>query len=240
MIRATTVTFFLNKRLFIHQRHTERGRDMSRGRSRLLHDLIPRPEPRQTLNHWATQASPTVTFLCVSSMPRALHIFSRSYGEVTIFTSILQMGELRLRHIKWFAFRTYSKEVRIWIQFCLGPSRAQSLNIYTVLHAYLATLQYFSAVRQGLAHQAPFALLCPYYLASGGLSFNDMALLSGFCSGPLSSSDPLPPQPWQLTALALHRCWLSLSASLYAPCVPDQILSYWRMCLLSLYPAPST
>lgn len=44
-----------------------------------------------------------VTFLWVSTMLRALHIFSRSYGGVTIFVPILQMGELRLRNVKRFA-----------------------------------------------------------------------------------------------------------------------------------------
>ena len=53
--------FFFLKRLFIHERHTERGRDIGRGRNRLhagspLWDLILRLwdhtlRPRQTLNH---------------------------------------------------------------------------------------------------------------------------------------------------------------------------------------------
>ena len=53
--------------LFIHERHTERGRDIGRGRSRLpagslMWDSIPGLQGhalswRQMLNHWATQAS---------------------------------------------------------------------------------------------------------------------------------------------------------------------------------------
>ena len=51
--------------LFIHERHTVRGRDTGRGRSRLpagtlMQDSIPGPQDhdlswKQTLNHWATQ-----------------------------------------------------------------------------------------------------------------------------------------------------------------------------------------
>ena len=58
--------FFL-KRFYLFMRDTERGRDIGRGRSRLpagslMWDLIPGPRvhtlsQRQTLNHWATQAS---------------------------------------------------------------------------------------------------------------------------------------------------------------------------------------
>ena len=63
----TSVLFFLKKNIYvcIHERHTERGRDTGRGRSRLLvgsttWDSIPGPwdhdlSRRQTLNHWATQ-----------------------------------------------------------------------------------------------------------------------------------------------------------------------------------------
>ena len=50
--------------LLIHERHTERGRDVGRGRRRLparslMQDLIPGPQnhdlsQRQMLNHWAT------------------------------------------------------------------------------------------------------------------------------------------------------------------------------------------
>ena len=61
-------SFFVFQRfyLFIHERHTERGRDIGSGRSRLPEgsprwDSIPGPwdhnlSQRQTLNHWATQA----------------------------------------------------------------------------------------------------------------------------------------------------------------------------------------
>lgn len=57
--------FFLRSHLFIHERHTERGRDTGRRRSRLhvrilMQDSIPGPRDhalsqRQKLNHWATQ-----------------------------------------------------------------------------------------------------------------------------------------------------------------------------------------
>ena len=60
-------SFFLRFYLFTHERHRERGRDTGRGRSRLpagspMWDSIPGPwghalGQRQTLNHWATQAS---------------------------------------------------------------------------------------------------------------------------------------------------------------------------------------
>ena len=59
--------FFKDFRLFIHERHTERSRDIVRRRSRLLTgslmwDSILGPQDhalsqRQMLNHWATQAS---------------------------------------------------------------------------------------------------------------------------------------------------------------------------------------
>ena len=59
--------FFLRFYLFIHERHRKRGRDIGRGRSRvltgsLMWDSIPRPcnhalSWRQTLNCWATQVS---------------------------------------------------------------------------------------------------------------------------------------------------------------------------------------
>ena len=59
--------------LFIHERHTERGSDTGRGRSRLhagspMQDSIPGPRGdvlswRQTLNCWATQAFQSVLFL---------------------------------------------------------------------------------------------------------------------------------------------------------------------------------
>ena len=52
---------FLEKVLFIHERHTERGRDTGRGRRRLpagnlMRDLIPRPQDhalsgKQTLSN---------------------------------------------------------------------------------------------------------------------------------------------------------------------------------------------
>ena len=58
---------FLRFYLFIHERHRERDRGIGRGRSRLpdgslMWDSIPRPRDhdlswRQTLNHWANQAS---------------------------------------------------------------------------------------------------------------------------------------------------------------------------------------
>ena len=57
--------FCLRFYLFIYERHTEKDRDISRGRSRLpegslMQDSIPGPRDhdlsqRQTLNHWATQ-----------------------------------------------------------------------------------------------------------------------------------------------------------------------------------------
>ena len=57
---------FLKKILFILERHTERGRDIGRGKSKLpegspLWDSIPGPQDqdpswRQTLNCWATQS----------------------------------------------------------------------------------------------------------------------------------------------------------------------------------------
>ena len=59
--------FFLRFYLFIHERHTERGRDIGRGRSRLpvgslMQGSIPGPwdhdlSQRQTLNQWTTQIS---------------------------------------------------------------------------------------------------------------------------------------------------------------------------------------
>ena len=59
--------------LFIHERHTERGRDTGRGRSRphagsLMWDSIPGPHDhalsqRQVLNRWATQASQQNNFV---------------------------------------------------------------------------------------------------------------------------------------------------------------------------------
>ena len=61
----TVKTFFFFKILFIHERYTQRGRDIGRGRSgfpagSLMQDSIPGPRDhdlswRQTLNHWATQ-----------------------------------------------------------------------------------------------------------------------------------------------------------------------------------------
>ena len=59
--------------LFIHESHRERGRDISRGRSRLpvgslMWDSIPGPRDhslnrRQMLNHWATQVPLFLLFL---------------------------------------------------------------------------------------------------------------------------------------------------------------------------------
>ena len=61
--------FFLRFYLFIHERHTERDRDIGRGREWSRHpvgspirDSIPGPQDhtlswRQMLNHWATQGS---------------------------------------------------------------------------------------------------------------------------------------------------------------------------------------
>ena len=64
---------FLRFYLFIHERHTERGRDTGRGRSRLpagspMQDLTPGPRDHdlsqtQTLKHWATQAPTLSAFL---------------------------------------------------------------------------------------------------------------------------------------------------------------------------------
>ena len=61
--------FFLRFYLFIHERHTERSRDIGRGRSRLptgslMQDSIPGAwdhtlSQRQTLNHWATLVPPS-------------------------------------------------------------------------------------------------------------------------------------------------------------------------------------
>ena len=61
---STSWTFFLRFYLLINETHTERGRDIGRGRSRLpagslMWDSIPGPwdhdpSQRQTLNHWAT------------------------------------------------------------------------------------------------------------------------------------------------------------------------------------------
>lgn len=67
--------YFLKKILFIHswETHTERGRDIVRGRSRLpagspTWDLIPGSwdhalSRRQMLNYWATQASHIYTYV---------------------------------------------------------------------------------------------------------------------------------------------------------------------------------
>ena len=66
--------FFKRFYLFIHGRHTERGRDIiGRGRSRLpvwnmMQDLIPGPQDhnlrqRQMLNYWANQVPQHVPFL---------------------------------------------------------------------------------------------------------------------------------------------------------------------------------
>ena len=59
------------KILFIHERYRERGRDISRGRSRLptgspMWDSIPgsQPDQRQTLNHGATQVPQHHPFSC--------------------------------------------------------------------------------------------------------------------------------------------------------------------------------
>ena len=61
------IYLFLKFCLFIHETHTERGRDIGKGRSRpptgnLMGNSIPGPQDhdmsqRQTLNHWANQAS---------------------------------------------------------------------------------------------------------------------------------------------------------------------------------------
>ena len=66
-IYSSVCFFVLRFCLFIHERHTERGREIGRGRSRLhagspMWDSIPGPwdqalSRRQTLNRWATQAS---------------------------------------------------------------------------------------------------------------------------------------------------------------------------------------
>ena len=58
--------------ILIHEKQTERGRDIDRGRSRLpigslMWDLIPGPwyhdlSQRQTLNHWATQVPLFIRF----------------------------------------------------------------------------------------------------------------------------------------------------------------------------------
>ena len=68
-----TWNFFLRFDLFIHETQRERGRDTGRGRSRLnagspMWDLIPGAQDhtlsrRQTLKHWATQASPYLEFI---------------------------------------------------------------------------------------------------------------------------------------------------------------------------------
>ena len=67
--------FFFLKRfyLFIHERHTERGRNIGKGESRLhagspMWDSIPglrdhALNQRQTLNRWATEASQEIIFL---------------------------------------------------------------------------------------------------------------------------------------------------------------------------------
>ena len=82
--------FFLRFYLLIHERHTERGRDTGRGRSRLhagspMWDLIPGPRDhapsrRQMLNHWATQASSiTIYILIYHVCPNISEVFLRFY-----------------------------------------------------------------------------------------------------------------------------------------------------------------
>ena len=94
--------FFQRFYLFIHERHTERGRDTGRGRSRLpaenlMQGCIPglrdhSLSQRQTLNHWATQAS--------LSGQNSQTIFKQ--GETRLERCISQVRELQGKTlIKW-------------------------------------------------------------------------------------------------------------------------------------------
>ena len=73
----TPPNWFFLKILFIYERHRESGRHIDRGRSKLpegspMWDLIPGPSDhdlsqRQTLNHWAPQASPKlILYKCLA------------------------------------------------------------------------------------------------------------------------------------------------------------------------------
>ena len=67
------ILFFFLKILFIHERHTERGRDTGRGKIRLpvwsqMWDSIPGPQDcdlslRQMINDWATLVPPRISIL---------------------------------------------------------------------------------------------------------------------------------------------------------------------------------
>ena len=109
------LSFFKRFYLFIHERHTERGRDIGRGRSRLhtgsqMWDSIlgfrdHALSQRQTLNRWATQA-PLRSILNTQTPPHAqytefiLNFFPygifRIYTKVEDYESHVTITELQL------------------------------------------------------------------------------------------------------------------------------------------------
>ena len=108
--------FFLRFYLFIHVRHTERGRDIGRGRSRLhagssMQDSIPGLQDhdlswRQTLNLWATQVPQALSFsnkaiFCYLHLVKYGH--NNNPSQYTCF-----IGEWKLRKIKVTHPRSYS------------------------------------------------------------------------------------------------------------------------------------
>ena len=96
-------------------RHTERGRDTGRGRSRLpaespMQDLIPGPRGhalswRQALNHWATQASQNMYFL------PGWRVIELQVGERRVtawWSSVLSWTGCRRRYKQSYSFELYS------------------------------------------------------------------------------------------------------------------------------------
>ena len=103
-LMSDTFYLFLKRFFFIYswEIHTERGRDTGRGRSRLhagspMWDSIPGPQDhalsqRQTLNHWATQASQYCIYIKNSSSStlkiHAFYVLDCRYMSIKMFYTL--------------------------------------------------------------------------------------------------------------------------------------------------------
>ena len=133
--------FFL---IFIHERHTERSRDIGRGRSRLpvgrlMWDSLPGSwdhdqSQRQSLNHWTTQALPFFFFLII-------------YWGTTVFNfdKVHLINFIPKDHIFPIIFKNcldnqgvshWLRRLSVWLNLGLG----QDLRVVGALHQVLCSV----------------------------------------------------------------------------------------------------
>ena len=110
--------FFKRFYLFIHERYTEKGRDIGRRRGRLpgkslMKDSIPGPQDhdlsqRQILNYWATQA-PKIQQFCTLLVLMKIHVLlGHLAGSVEHAT--IDLWVVRLSPVLW-VLRLYNNKI---------------------------------------------------------------------------------------------------------------------------------